>query len=65
MLIEQEVADKLRADSILDENVPGNTLMISLPSMSLDAPMRFKLHRAMVGDSEGWAASGSNANIAP
>ena len=39
------------------------TLLLSLPSMSLNREMRWYLHRAMVGDSAGWAASGVDAHL--
>ena len=38
-------------------------MLLSFPSMSLDKEMRFRLNRALVGDSKGWAATGVGARL--
>ena len=63
MEVDENDMEQLRRDGLVPQSHLGDVLLLSFPSMSLDKEMRFRLNRALVGDSKGWAATGLGARL--
>ena len=63
MHVDPTAIEECRSLGLIGKDHQTEVLLLSLPSMSLNREMRFELHRAMVGDAVGWAATGKDAHL--
>ena len=55
--------EELKAAHLVNPELIGDSLFISMRSMSLDEEMRFKMHRALVGEATDWGIAGYGAQL--